>query len=136
MVLTGSEGFLRVQGICLSLRPILKPARLVDMAKLSHFDDAASPLARSPAGIFDRAVWIVRARDDERGKPEFARWRIGKTCGRDGEGLGIRIRNGNEKCACDRCRGNLLPVCNQKTGQAMSDEERRLRGGADCAIQR
>jgi hypothetical protein len=118
---------------CLSLRPVLKPACLVDVAKLSHFHDAASPLARFPAGIFDRAIWIVRARDDEGGKPESARRRIGKTCGLDGEGLALRIRNRNEECARDRRCGNLLPVCNQKTCQAVSDE-RRLRSGADCAI--
>src|SRR4030095_8474769 len=86
----------------LSLRPILKPACFIDVAKLSHFHDAASPLARFPAGIFDRAIWIVRARDDERGKPESAQWWIGKTCGLDREDMALRIRNGNQECACDR----------------------------------
>jgi hypothetical protein len=50
---------------CLSLRPVLKPACLVDVAKRSHFHNAASPLARSLAGMLDRAIWIVRARDEE-----------------------------------------------------------------------
>ena len=47
---------------CRSLRPILKPACLIDMAKLPHLHDAASPLACSPASILDRAIWIMCGR--------------------------------------------------------------------------
>jgi hypothetical protein len=58
---------------------------------------------------------------------------IGETGGFDGKDLASRIsETANEECARDRCRGDLLPVCNQKACQTVSNEQRRLRSGANA----
>ena len=95
----------REQGV--ALRPVVQPARRIEVTKCADFDDAAAPLIRFAARMFDRAIRIVAARDGERGKTKFVRWRVGEAGGLDREGGRVRVRNGHKKGARDPRRRRL-----------------------------